>query len=233
MTKNEAHTDYRIADARFVGGATSAKGLPEAGPPEVAFCGRSNVGKSSLLNMLVQRKNLVRTSRTPGCTRQINFFDVDVAGRAADTGAGTGKEKWQIRFVDLPGYGYAARAKGERSAWQAMIEGYFRERETWRGAVILVDVRRGIEREEEELVEFLASLDRKPSYEILTVATKIDRLSLSERKPALAACEKTVRAAGPKMSQARVIATSASNGDGRDIVWKNLERIAKGASRET
>lgn len=220
MTKNDAVTAYRIADARFVGGATSAKGLPEAGPPEIAFCGRSNVGKSSLLNMLVMRKNLVRTSRTPGCTRQINFFDVDVAG----------KDKWSIRFVDLPGYGYAARAKGERSAWQAMIEGYFRERETWRGAVILVDVRRGIEHEEQELVEFLASLDRKSPFEILTVATKIDRLSLSERKPALAACERTLRAAS---LQSRVIGTSASNGDGRELVWKNLERIAKGAPRES
>ncbi|MGH7280038.1 MAG: ribosome biogenesis GTP-binding protein YihA/YsxC [Polyangiaceae bacterium] len=222
-TSREANTAYRIADARFVGGATDAKGLPEAGPPEVAFCGRSNVGKSSLLNMLVQRKNLVRTSRTPGCTRQINFFDVDVAG----------KEKWQIRFVDLPGYGYAARAKGERSAWQAMIEGYFRARETWRGAVILVDVSRGIEDEERELVEFLASLDHAAPYEIVTVATKIDRLSLSDRKPALAACEKTVRAAGQKTLQGHVIGTSASNGDGRELVWKNLERIAKGASRET
>ena len=228
---NEANTAYRIADARFVGGATSAKGLPEAGPPEIAFCGRSNVGKSSLLNMLVMRKNLVRTSRTPGCTRQINFFDVDVSGRDG-AGAGSGKEKWQIRFVDLPGYGYAARAKGERSAWQAMIEGYFRERETWRGAAILVDVRRGLEQEEQELLEFLASLDRKAPYEILTLATKIDRLSLSERKPALAACEKSLRAAAPG-SPGRVVGTSASTGDGRELVWKNLERIAKGASRET
>ena len=223
MTNKDAATAYRIADARFVGGATSAKGLPEAGPPEVAFCGRSNVGKSSLLNMLVTRKNLVRTSRTPGCTRQINFFDVDVAG----------KDKWQIRFVDLPGYGYAARAKGERSAWQAMIEGYFRERETWRGAVILVDVRRGIEHEEQELVEFLASLERKSPYEILTVATKIDRLSLSERKPALAACEKTLRATGQESLSGHVIGTSASTGDGRELVWKNLERIAKGATGES
>lgn len=210
---------YRIADARFTGGAVTAKQLPAAGPPEVAFCGRSNVGKSSLLNMLVARKNLVRTSRTPGCTRQINFFDVDVAA----------PEKFSIRFVDLPGYGYASRAKSERSQWQAMIEGYFRERETWTGAIILVDARRGLEEEEEALVEFLQSLDRKAPFELLVVGTKIDRLPLSERKPALAACEKTLRQSSVKNVVGHVVGSSASTGDGRDLVWRRLQAMAKGA----
>ncbi|HEX7664627.1 MAG TPA: ribosome biogenesis GTP-binding protein YihA/YsxC [Polyangiaceae bacterium] len=205
---------YRIADAKFTGGATTAKQLPVAGPPEVAFCGRSNVGKSSLLNMLVARKNLVRTSRTPGCTRQINFFDVDVAA----------PEKFAIRFVDLPGYGYASRAKSERSQWQTMIEGYFRERETWAGAVILVDARRGLEEEEEELAEFLTSLNR--DFELLVVATKIDRLSLSERKPALATVEKQLRASKEKSLGGRVLGSSASTGDGRDLVWRRLQAMA-------
>lgn len=215
-------SSYRVADARFTGGATTAKQLPPAGPPEIAFCGRSNVGKSSLLNMLVQRKNLVRTSRTPGCTRQINFFDVDLAMTP----------KWSVRFVDLPGYGYAARGKAEKSQWQGMIEGYFRERTTWAGAVILVDVRRGLEEEERELVGFLETLEREKPFELLVVATKIDRLSLAERKPALLACDKTLKDANVHGLAGRVLGTSASAGDGRDLVWRRIEALAKRFTEE-
>ncbi len=119
--------------------------LPAPVQLEVAFAGRSNVGKSTLLNGLMNRKGLARTSNTPGCTRTINFFSV------------TTRDGLTLKFVDLPGYGYARRSKGERDAWADLIEGYLLERPTLRVVVILVDARRGVEEEEADLLELLAS----------------------------------------------------------------------------
>ena len=109
----------------------------------MAFAGRSNVGKSSLLNAMMQRKGLARTSSTPGCTRQLNVFEV----RCADG--------LTLRFVDLPGYGWAQRSKAERAQWQGMIEGYLQRRAGPARGRLLVDVRRGVEDEERQLVDFL------------------------------------------------------------------------------
>ena len=221
MGTNAENTSYKIADARFSSGAAIAKNLPPPGAPEIAFCGRSNVGKSSLLNMLVARKNLVRTSRTPGCTRQINLFDVDVVGT----------KKWSVCFVDLPGYGYAARSRDERSQWQKMVEGYFSERPSWRGVVLLMDVRRGLEDEEEGLVEYLESLPRPPEApaEIIVVATKLDRLARNEQKPALEKFEKRLRTSGLKSLKGRVIGSSAETDEGREQIWRKIEALtAKG-----
>src|SRR5438270_12220013 len=100
----------RVSDAEFAAGAVRAEGLPAPALSEIAFAGRSNVGKSSLLNALMQRKSLARTSNTPGCTRQINVFRV----RTADG--------LEVGFVDLPGYGYAKRAKSEKITWGPMLE---------------------------------------------------------------------------------------------------------------
>src|ERR1700687_2991994 len=136
--------ETRVVDAKFVAGAVDTDSLPPPTLVEVAFAGRSNVGKSSLLNAMMQRLRLARTSRTPGCTRQLNVFEV----RCADGLA--------VRFVDLPGYGWARRSKTERKEWQGMIEGYLRRRAGVRAGVLLVDVRRGLEEEEEQLVEFLS-----------------------------------------------------------------------------
>ncbi|MEO8875008.1 MAG: ribosome biogenesis GTP-binding protein YihA/YsxC, partial [Polyangiaceae bacterium] len=206
MKPNNEDTRFKIADARFAAGAAIASSLPAPTRPEIAFCGRSNVGKSSLLNMLVSRKNLVRTSRTPGCTRQINLFDVDVVG----------KTKWNVCFVDLPGYGYAARSRDERSQWQKMVEGYFSERASWRGVVLLMDVRRGLEDEEEELAEYLESLPRDPTdpLQIMVVATKLDRLARNEQKPALDKFEKRLRTSGLQSLAGRVLGSSAETGEG-------------------
>src|SRR5579872_1051573 len=129
--------EIRVVEAKFVAGAVDAASLPPPTLIEIAFAGRSNVGKSSLLNATMQRRGLARTSRTPGCTRQLNVFEV----RCADGLA--------LRFVDLPGYGWARRSKAERSQWQEMIEGYLQARASLRAVVLLVDVRRGVEEEEE------------------------------------------------------------------------------------
>ncbi len=142
-TKEEAKKEIRVIGAEFVAGAVETSGLPAPTVAEVAFAGRSNVGKSSLLNAMMQRHGLARTSRTPGCTRQLNIFEVKCADGLV------------LRFVDLPGYGWAKRSKSERGEWQGMIEGYLKTRASLKAVAILVDVRRGPEEEEEQLVEFL------------------------------------------------------------------------------
>src|SRR5580658_4145432 len=114
-------TETRVVHAEFVAGATRAADLPPPTLMEVAFAGRSNVGKSSLLNAMMQRKGLARTSNTPGCTRQLNVYEV----RCADG--------LSLRFVDLPGYGWARRSKKEKAEWQKMIEGYLQGRAGLRG----------------------------------------------------------------------------------------------------
>lgn len=160
--------------------ATPAE-LPAPVSVEIAFAGRSNVGKSSLLNSLLNRRNFVRTSSTPGCTRRVGFYQVATADGA------------RFMLVDLPGYGYAKRSKEERQRWQVLIERYL-ARPTLAVVVLLVDARRGVEEEEQELLELLDRLSMgRRVIEVLLVATKLDRLSASARKPALAEVEKRAR----------------------------------------
>lgn len=205
MKSESGETQNRVVEASFVAGAVEASGLPAPALLEVAFAGRSNVGKSSLLNTLMERRSLARTSQTPGCTRQLNIFEV----RCGDG--------LMVRFVDLPGYGWARRSKDERSQWQSMIEGYLRGRASLRAVVLLVDVRRGVEEEEQQLLEFLR-LPRQVSepkpLEVILAATKIDKLSPSARKPALEVVRKG--AARP------VIGFSSVTREGREDLWSKL-----------
>jgi GTP-binding protein len=204
-------TETRVVHAEFVAGAVDIDGLPPPTRMEVAFAGRSNVGKSSLLNAMVQRKALARTSNTPGATRQLNVFDI----RCADGLA--------LGFVDLPGYGWAKRSKAEKSQWQGMIEGYLMKRAGLRAVVLLVDVRRGVEEEEEQLIEFLRQprqVSEPKPVEVILVATKIDKLSASARKPALEALRKK---AGSK-----AIGFSVETGDGREELWGRIRYAVLG-----
>jgi len=134
-----------ITEAAFAAAASGSLSLPPAVQLEVAFAGRSNVGKSTLLNGLMRRKALARTSNTPGCTRTINFFDVKT------------QDGLELKLVDLPGYGYAKRAKAEREGWADLIEEYLLERSTLKLVVILVDARRGMEDEEHDLLTLMNS----------------------------------------------------------------------------
>src|SRR5262249_11567667 len=118
----------RIVDARFVASAPSERLLPPPTGVEMAFAGRSNVGKSTLLNALMDRKGLARTSSTPGCTRELVIFEARTSDDA------------RVTFVDLPGYGYAKRSKSERSSWAGFIEDYLLGRPTLSTVVLLVDV---------------------------------------------------------------------------------------------
>src|SRR5580700_6666082 len=173
MKPQAAPSPFRVVDARFIAGAVETEGLLAPTMVEVAFAGRSNVGKSSLLNSLMQRNGLARTSRTPGCTRQLNVFEV----RCADG--------LSMHFVDLPGYGWAQRSKAERGQWQGMIEGYLQRRASLRGVAVLFDVRRGLEDEEQQLLEFLRQRRHVSSakpLEVILVATKIDKVGAAQRK---------------------------------------------------
>jgi GTP-binding protein len=170
--KTESATPYDAIDASFVGAigvGSDPCSLPLASV-EVAFAGRSNVGKSSLMNTLLGRKNLVRTSSTPGCTRQINFFDI----RARDDA--------RMVLVDLPGYGFAKRSKSERGQWADLIESYLLKRPSLRALVLLVDARRGLEEDDLALLEFVEKRKGAGLTELQTVvvATKIDKLPRSK-----------------------------------------------------
>ncbi|MFO0759502.1 MAG: ribosome biogenesis GTP-binding protein YihA/YsxC [Byssovorax sp.] len=206
-----ASDPLRIVDARFLAGAGPGSALPAPTQAEIAFGGRSNVGKSSLINCLVERKNLVRTSSTPGSTRQLNLYEA----RAAD---GT-----VLHLVDLPGYGFTAhRSKSEKAAWGNLIEGYLKERATLAAVVLLVDVRRGIEEDDRELLEFLDTIEhpsRRP-IEVLIVGTKLDKVPKSAQKTALTAL---AASAGR-----RVIGFSSETAQGRTELHRALRRASLG-----
>jgi GTP-binding protein len=183
----------KVRKAEFRAAATSPAQLPAAVLPEIAVAGRSNVGKSSLLNAMTGRKGLARTSRTPGCTRGILFFDIN---------------DW-MTLVDLPGYGYASRSHTERDAWKKLIEHYLEARQELAGVLILVDVRRGPEAEEADLAAYLESVGLAYAF----VATKADKLKRSQLAQQLAKIRKAV-------APAIVLPTSSESGAGVDVVWK-------------
>jgi GTP-binding protein len=163
-----------VLSADFVKSATAPDGYPPPGPPEFAFCGRSNVGKSSALNALAGRRQLARVSKTPGRTRLINFFDLRVAEKTRSGGRGAERD---VRFADLPGYGFAKGSREEQSHWKAMIERYLTGRETLRALVVIVDGELGPQPSDLEMIRWGQSLGR----EVLVVATKLDKLARTRR----------------------------------------------------
>ena len=186
----------RINAARFLGAAANPGQHPDPAGPEIAIAGRSNVGKSSLINTLVGRHALARTSSTPGRTRQINFFLLNE------------------RFVlaDLPGYGFAVGSETERAGWKPLVETYLVERQTLCGVVLIVDARRGVESEETALLQFLAAL-AKP---VVVVATKLDKFKRAAGAQALAAVRTQLPAYVP------LLGYSSLSGDGREPLWRQL-----------
>jgi GTP-binding protein len=205
-----------ITDARFIAGVAASDQMPPPALAEVAFAGRSNVGKSSLMNALLGRKSLVRTGSTPGTTRQLNLFQVQAS------------DGLEMVLVDLPGYGFAKRGKHEKMRWGPLIEHYLSTRVTLRALVLLVDVRRGMEQEERELLEFVQDTEKsaaRPSLPTIVVATKIDKLSVSARKPRVEQISKELGA--------RVLGFSATTGEGRDALWAAIRRHLFAASGES
>ena len=192
-------------DCRFVHAAAEAAQLPPAGLPEIAFAGRSNVGKSSLVNALTGRRSLARTSNTPGRTQELIFFDL--AGR--------------LGLVDLPGYGYAKVSKTKAAAWTALTRDYLAGRATLRRLCLLIDARHGLKASDGALMELL---DRAAVvYQV--VLTKIDKLTLPARERAIAEAEAGI--ARRAAAHPAVIATSARSGDGIPQLRAELAALAE------
>ena len=191
MAKDPGGDPLVIRNVEFIGGMAEKHGWrPDSPLPEIAFAGRSNVGKSSLLNSLVRRKAFARVSRTPGRTREINFFRVNNG----------------FVFVDLPGYGYARVSKDKKSEWRPMIESYLRRTSQLRGIVLLLDIRREPSDDDRAMLDFLAEVE----VPTIVALTKTDKLS---KAGALARVGEISRALALEPEQ--VIPFSAHTGEGR------------------
>jgi len=186
-----------IKSAEFVTSATKPAQYPPEGLAEIAFAGRSNVGKSSLINTLVNRKRLVKTSSTPGRTQLINFFDINN----------------NLTFVDLPGYGYARVPAAVRKKWGPMIETYLSTRKTLSGVVIIMDIRRLPREEEQNLIGWLAHFSIAGIW-VITKTDKLSKTKIVKQQDAI------VRALGVKKED--VILFSAKTRRGRDAVWEAI-----------
>lgn len=195
-----------VRSVEFLGGMAAGAGWrPPARLPEIAFAGRSNVGKSSLINTLLRRRKIARVSNTPGRTREINFFEVNGA----------------FVLVDLPGYGYARISREQRAAWRPLIEGYLRGSPALRGVVQLLDARREPSDDDLQMLEFLASLGTPT----IVIATKIDKLRGAERDRRL---RELARDAG--VDEEQVIPFSAVSGEGRDELAQAIRDVVGAAA---
>jgi GTP-binding protein len=192
-----------IRSAKFVCSAVTPEQYPPADLPEVAFAGRSNVGKSSLINKILNRKKLVRTSKTPGRTQLLNFFEINEL----------------YRFVDLPGYGYAKVPAEVQKRWRPMVETYLTSRLNMRGMVLLLDIRREPSKEDLNLWHWLQTM----SIKVLTVITKVDKLSRNKRNKQIAAI---ARSLGRKKEE--MLEFSAMTGEGKEELWTRLLMLLEG-----
>ena len=191
--------------SRFIASATDAAHFPAPSLPEIAFLGRSNVCKSSVINSLVGAK-LARTSSTPGRTRAINFFEIRWPG----------KPHPELIFADLPGYGYAKLSREISQEWPKFIDPYIHQRSTLALCVALVDANVPPQQSDRQLLDFLSASGR----EFLLVATKSDRLSNNQLNAAL-------RTLTQEYPAARPLAYSAKTGVGRDELWKQIRQVAQ------
>ena len=191
--------------AAFMVSAADAAHFPPAGPPEIAFLGRSNVGKSSLINSLLGSK-VARTSSTPGRTRAINFFEVRFPG----------KPRPDFVFADLPGYGYAKVPKHLSAEWPTFIEPYLRDRPPLALCVALIDLNVPPQSSDQQLVEFLGTNQRP----FVIVGTKADKLSGNQRTNSL-------RMLAESLGSSDILPYSVRTGDGRQELWKKIREAAK------
>ena len=189
-----------IKNVEFIKSAVKPHHYPEYDLPEIAFAGRSNVGKSSLINTLIQRKDMVKTSSKPGCTQLINFFLINEI----------------LSFVDLPGYGYAKVSKKIRAQWQPMVEQYLSLRKNLYGLILLIDIRRDPKKEEFDLLEWLEAHEMP----YLVILTKSDKLSKTKQKKRfLSICSQLQR------EESQVILFSTKTKKGRDTILDEIENL--------
>lgn len=199
----------KIIKAEFVTSAVSPKQFPNQPLPEIAFIGRSNVGKSSLINSLVNRKKLVKTSATPGKTQMINFFNINDA--------------WML--ADLPGYGFAKVPPQVQKKWQVLIEDYLRERERLESVVLIVDIRRKPTELDLVMRDWLEDVE----LDYVVVATKSDKLSQTERKLQMNKIKKEFGGDGART----VLMYSSKNNHGRKELWNYFSSRQKKEEAES
>ena len=192
----------KIKSAEFITSAVKPTQYPPPVLPEIAFSGRSNVGKSSLINTLLNRKRLVKTSSTPGRTQLINFFLINSA----------------FCFVDLPGYGYARVPASVQKKWGPMVETYFLIRETLKGVVLIMDVRRTPGMEELEFIAWLSRFDIPP----ILILTKADKLSKAKQIK-----QKIIVAETLNVDKDNLILFSAKTGYGKNDIWDAVENLIR------
>ena len=202
---------FRVLGASFLRTAARRSEWPPPGVPEFAFVGRSNVGKSSMLNALTRKAGLARVSNTPGRTRALQFFDVEIQPSGAERVA-------RIRFADLPGYGYARVSKAERDRWVEMIESYLRDRETLRAVVLIVDGRHPPQPSDHEALAFLRGTGRA----VVVAVTKLDKLARNARQPALRKAEAELG-----LARGEAVPFSAVEGTGSEALWERIAGIAR------
>ncbi len=193
----------KVTGAKFVKSAFEESQWPQDRRPEVAFLGRSNVGKSSMINSLLRVKGLARTSNTPGRTQALNFFLINE----------------RFYFVDLPGYGFARVPRDVREAWGRLVTDYLAKRDSLVLSIHIVDSRHEPTTLDLQLREWLLA-NGKP---FLTVATKSDKLSQNESHRNLARARKTLDAVGGRGAGGELVAYSSATGHGRERVWRAIE----------
>ena len=205
MPSDPAADRLVIRNVEFIGGMAEKHGWrPESSLPEVAFAGRSNVGKSSLLNTLVRRKSFARVSRTPGRTREINFFRVNNT----------------FVLVDLPGYGYARISKTKKAEWRPMIESYLRRTTQLRGIVLLLDIRREPSQDDRAMLDFLAEL----GVPTIVALTKADKLTKTDAREKVAEVSRMLA-----LEPDQVIQFSTQTGEGRVELLEAINQLVEKA----
>ncbi len=199
-----------IRDVEFAMSVAHAAQLPKDGLPQIAFCGRSNVGKSSLINSLLNRRHLAKTSNTPGKTRLLNFFRLVPAE----------SNHRPFYFVDLPGYGFAKVSQTEREYWRRLIESYFQTSKQLCGVIALIDSRHGPAESDLELLAWLAELRQR----VVVVATKADKLSNKQR----AERKREIAASIAHLPIVEVMFYSSVTALGRRELWQCVNALVGG-----
>jgi len=187
----------KVIDAKFYKSVFKKTSLPTGQISEIAFSGRSNVGKSSLINTLINRKGIAKTSSTPGRTQSINFIDINDA----------------LYFVDLPGYGYARVPDSVKKDWQHLIEGYLEKRENLKLVILIIDSRRDPREEEAQFADWL----KLNGISYAVVITKIDKLKKGKRLKSYSAWQKF-------LGVENVLPFSAVTGEGKGGIWSIIEQ---------
>lgn len=190
----------KVNKTEIVISAVSKAQYPKTNFPEIALAGRSNVGKSSFINRLIDRKNLVRTSSKPGKTRTLNFYNINDS----------------FYFVDVPGYGYAKVSKQERNKWGKMMEEYFETRKQLRAVVLIVDIRHQPTREDMQMYEYVTYLE----IPLIIVATKLDKIAKTKQTQQI----KQIKQAFGDNVKSPIIPFSAETAVNKDVIWREIEK---------